>query len=92
MRLTRLTMSEPQKFQSIELDCPPGMVRPNDLFDAVVKDLGIEPISRDVPCMFGHSEWFFRIDRPTWEAKYQPTIKERVERLYNSGVIRYGSW
>ncbi len=80
------------KYQSIELDCPPGAIRPKDLINGVIADLDIQPMSWDVVPMFGHAEYLFDIPRETWEREYQPVIKDRVKALYDAGVIRYGSW
>jgi hypothetical protein len=78
--------------QTIDLDCPPGGIRPGNLIKGVIDGLGIEPITFDVTPFFGNAEYAFRIPKDEWVAKYQPTIKERITALYNSGTIRYGSW
>lgn len=79
------------KEQSIELDCAPGYPRPGDLIADVIKDLGLperDPVSK----FFGNWKWSYQdIPAEKW-LQIQPTLKERVTKLYNSGVIRYGSW
>lgn len=85
-------MSENNDIQTVDLDCPPGMIRPSNLISGVIAGLGIEPVTYDVTPFFGNAEYVFRIPKDEWIAKYQPTIKARVTELYNSGVIRYGSW
>jgi hypothetical protein len=81
--------------ESIELDCPPGGIRPWDLIAGVVKDTILEPLKEadlEPGAMFGHREWLFDVPRDVWVAEVQPVIKPRIEALYNTGVIRYGSW
>ncbi len=80
--------------ESIELDCPPGGIRPWDLIEGVVKDTGLEltPADLEGGAMFGHREWLFDVDRDKWINDIQPIIKPRIEALYHQGVIRYGSW
>jgi hypothetical protein len=82
--------------ETIELDCPPGGIRPWDLIDGVVKGTIIEPMitdeNRDQGAFFGHAEWVFDVPRDKWVAEVQPVIKPRIEALYHSGTIRYGSW
>jgi hypothetical protein len=77
--------------QTIELDCPPGDPRPSDLIDAVLEGTGLVPIGEPSKC-FGNFEYSFDISREEWVERIQPIIKPRIEALYNSGIIRYGSW
>jgi hypothetical protein len=78
---------------TIELDCPPGHVRPGDLIGGVVAGTGLpqrEPVSK----VFGQWTWDYS-DVPgvetTWP-EIEPVLKERISALYDSGAIRYGSW
>lgn len=77
--------------QTIELDCPPGALRPGDLIGGVIKGLGLtekETVSR----FFGNWVWdYSEVPSKRWK-KIQPILKERIEKLYHSGAIRYGSW
>ncbi len=77
--------------QTIELDCPPGDPRPGDLIAGVIEGTGLrlkEACSR----FFGCWTWEYdEVDPEEWK-RIQPILKERVEKLYHSGVIRYGSW
>jgi hypothetical protein len=68
------------------------MVRPDDLIRGVLGGLDIEPIEWEVQPFFGNSCYTFDIPRDVWEREYQPTIRQRITALYNTGVIRYGSW
>lgn len=77
--------------QTIELDCAPGYPRPGDLIDGVIKDTGLsarEPVSK----FFGQWTWDYSdVPQEEWK-RIQPTLKTRVTKLYNDGLIRYGSW
>jgi hypothetical protein len=77
--------------QTIELDCPPGALRPGDLIDNVLKGTGLEA-GKPVAMWFGEWTWEFDVPRERWEAEIQPVIKPRIEALYHSGAIRWGSW
>lgn len=78
------------EWQSIDLDCPPGDPRPGDLIESVLEGTGL---TAGKPSMFfGNWEWMFKVPRKEWESRIQPIIKPRIEALYKSGVIRYGSW
>lgn len=77
--------------QTIELDCPPGWPRPGDLIDEVIKDTGL-PKRESVSRLFGQWTWdYSEVPEDHWK-KVQPILKERITVLYNSGMIRYGSW
>ena len=75
----------------IILDCPPGSPRPGDLIAGVIERTGLE-LKEAVSKLFGNWVWNYSdINDVTWK-KIQPVLKERIEKLYNSGMIRYGSW
>jgi hypothetical protein len=80
---------------SIELDCPPGNPRPNDLIDGVLEGTGLDlsDFSTSHP-FFGHQAWILKAG-PEREEKFElarKTFKQRVSDLYDANVIRYGSW
>ena len=77
--------------ETIELDCPPGSPRPGDLIGGVIAGTGL-PESEPVSTFFGNWTYAYDIPRDKWEREIQPVIKPRIQALYNSGVIRYGSW
>ena len=83
---------ENKMFWTIDLDCAPGSTRPGDLLPGVLKGLEIKKDPEQTSSrLFGNWEWRFK----TTEAKYnkvKPIIQERITQLYNSGIIRYGSW
>jgi hypothetical protein len=77
--------------QSIELDCPPGGIRPSDLIADVIKDTGL-PTREPVAKVFGNWTWVYDdIPKEQFDAA-KPLLKERITKLYNRGTIRYGSW
>jgi hypothetical protein len=78
--------------QTIELDCPPGGIRPWDLIEGVIEGTGLTIPTTQPSAFFGCAEWSFDVPRDKWEAEIQPVIKPRIEALYHSGTIRYGSW
>lgn len=77
--------------QTIELDCPPGNPRPGDLLPAVIEGTGLtvrDPDSKFMGCwVFNYAD----VPADQWETA-KPTLKQRITALYESGVIRYGSW
>ena len=77
--------------QTIELDCPPGDLRPGDLLPDIVKDTGLTVV-KSSSRFFGW--WTFNysdVDEETWK-KANPIIRERIQALYKQGRIRAGSW
>lgn len=78
---------------SIELDCPPGSLRPGDLLPGVLEGTGIEPEQLQlISTFFGN--WTWRVPQEC-EAQYglnQDKVKARITALYYAGRIRYGSW
>jgi hypothetical protein len=83
-----------QKF-SIQLDCPPGSPRPDDLIDSVLKGTGFEVSDFDTSApFFGEQTWVLREDVRKDEkfTETKPTFKERISSLYFEGLIRYGTW
>ena len=78
--------------ESIELDCPPGGIRPWDLIEGVCEGTGLEVTGEPVACTFGESTWWFDVPREEWVERIQPIIKPRIEALYHAGAIRWGSW
>lgn len=77
--------------QTIELDAAPGAIRPGDLLRVVIKDTGLEP-REAVSRFFGNWTWDYSdVPAEKWKA-IKPILKQRITALYNSGVIRYGSW
>lgn len=84
-------MTLPGNRQTIELDCPPGSPRPGDLIDGVIEGTGL-PKQDPVSMLFGEWVWEYEMSEAEWEEKVKPVIKPRIEALYYSGRIRWGSW
>ena len=77
--------------QTIELDCPPGSPRPEDLIGKVIEGTGL-PERDTVSRFFGNWTWDYNdVPKEIW-GRIQPILKERITKLYDAGVIRYGSW
>jgi len=78
---------------SIELDCQPGSPRPGELLPGVLEGTGIE-IDPDEPdgTLFGNWTWNIPEQFEELFETHRETIKERISKLYNNGLIRYGSW
>jgi hypothetical protein len=77
--------------RTIDLDCPPGGIRPGDLIGGVLEGTDLvagEPVAT----FFGNWTWEFDVADNVWEEKIQPVIKPRIVALYNEGLIRYGTW
>jgi hypothetical protein len=77
--------------QYITLDCAPGNPRPDDLYPKVIEGLNL-PKREAQSKFFGQFIWDYSdISRDRW-LLIQPILKERITRLYNQGLIRYGDW
>lgn len=77
--------------QTIDLDCAPGSPRPGDLIAGVIEGTGLparEPVSK----FFGNWTWNYNDQSEELWLKARVILKKRITKLYNSGVIRYGSW
>ena len=79
--------------RSIEIECPPGSIRPGDLFPDVLRDTGLTPDDFiNTERFFGHWIWVVRRDKQALFDKHNSVFKERITVLYNQGAIRAGSW
>jgi hypothetical protein len=77
--------------QTIQLDCPPGDPRPDDLIEGVIENLDL-PKRDHLGCLFGWWVWDYSdIDPEHWK-KIKPTLKRRIGALYKKGIIRAGGW
>lgn len=88
-------MNDRYKNFSIELDCAPGTPRPGDLIGGVLEGTGLEVVDFETSApFFGHQTWVLRESAMKDELfmSLKPTLKERVTKLHDDGLIRYGSW
>lgn len=77
--------------KTIELDCPPGAIRPGHLIKRVIEGTGLQ-LKEPISCFFGNWVWSYdEVSDGDW-LKIQPILGERINTLYNEGLIRYGSW
>jgi hypothetical protein len=77
--------------QTIELDCEPGVPRPDTLLPGVLEGTGLTPKE---PCLkwFGNYTFdYSEVPAEEW-ARIQAITRPRIEALYHEGRIRYGSW
>ena len=75
---------------SITLDCRPGITRPSDYINSVIKDTTIK-LEPDKPntTSFGEWVWDFEISKTEWN-DVKGKIYDRIVVLYKQGCIRYG--
>lgn len=78
--------------RTIELDCAPGMPRPDTYIKGIVIGTELETVvGEPISKLFGNWTWGFDISDERW-MEIQKIIKPRIQKLYQSGAIRYGSW
>lgn len=78
---------------TIELDCPPGPTRPDNLLPHVIKDTGLEVEDFTITSkVFGNWEFTLKKEKQDTYEKCKNVIEERIKDLYKIGRIRYGSW
>jgi hypothetical protein len=84
---------EKNETNTVEIDCPPGTPRPDDLFPDVIKGTGLAVEDFDlVSKVFGNFTWELKAQKNDLYKKAKNTIGERIKALYSQGKIRYGSW
>ena len=77
--------------QIIQLDCPPGYLRPGHLIEKALKDTELE-LRNDVSRFFGCWTWDYSdIPLEQWE-RIRPILKRNITDLYRRKLIRYGHW
>jgi hypothetical protein len=78
---------------TVEIDCAPGAMRPSDYFPGVLEGTPLKPSDFDlVGTFFGNFTWALKSDKEHLYKVAKPVIQSRIEALYHSGQIRYGSW
>lgn len=81
------------KIHEISLDCAPGNRRPSDCFPSALDGTGLVPNDFKITSKcFG--EWTFQLksEKNDIYEKNVEKIRYNIEKLYNKGYIRYGSW
>lgn len=78
---------------TIELDCPPGQLRPDALLPGILEGTGLSVDDfKNTSRSFGNWEYRIYKDKDADYLAAQKKIKIRIENLYHQGRIRYGSW
>jgi hypothetical protein len=78
---------------TIEIDCPPGNPRPDELLPGVIKDTGITLDDlENVGRFFGNWTWRVKPEANERYALARKTIADRLKALHASGHTRYSSW
>ena len=80
---------------SIEIDCKPGLPRPDQLFPLVIKDTGLDVEDFELRSrLFGHFIWILRQDGSKEQVylEKREVFKKRLEHLLERGIVRYISW
>jgi len=78
---------------TIALGCQPGSPRPGDLLPGVLEGTGvtIDP-TNTILRFFGDWEWAVPEDQTQTYERARETIQQRIKALYESGLVRWGSW
>jgi hypothetical protein len=87
------TSQDENESPSIRLDCWPGGPKAIELLPDLIRGTGLvlDPLSpKDMA--FGHWEWAIPAAQRELYLEVQDTIRERIQDLFNAGVIRFGSW
>lgn len=77
----------------VEIDCPPGKMRPDDILKMVLKNLEIT-IDDFIVDSKSFGSWTFKLNEEKNEI-YKLSIdiiKERIINFYRNGLIRYASY
>lgn len=80
---------------SIEIDCPPGPIRPNSVFESILKKIGMTTddfIQRSESPVFGEQEWLVKPEKIDVYLSHKKTVKKLLTEAYKSGVVRFASW
>lgn len=78
---------------TINLDCPPGSLRPGNLLPSVLEGTGvvIDPENTKTR-FFGNWCWNVPEEYNDLYAANIEIIAKRIKQLYHAGAIRYGDW
>ena len=81
---------EENKTQTIILDCPPGMVRPDWVIGRAIANTTLTVVES---CSKFFGSWTFdysHVPAKEWDAA-RDTILENLEKLLDNNVIRHGA-
>lgn len=82
----------PEKFY-VEIDCPPGGVRPNAHFESMCRELGLSEDWFEYKSAFcGEFRWDVKTSHNGDFYKNRAKIAGYLTELYKSGRCRYASW
>lgn len=91
-KLSMTTKTEKETY-TLEIDCPPGLPRPGDLLQHVLEGTGVVlDSSATTSRLFGCWTWNIPEEYESAYLEHRELIKDRLEKLYNEGTIRYASW
>lgn len=80
----------------IELDCPPGSIRPDNLLPIVIDGTGLKVEDFEITSKsFGNWEFTLKEDKEDTNEIYKKCkdkIGTKIKELYKMGRIRYGSY
>jgi hypothetical protein len=74
----------------LTIDCPPGKTRPDTLIKQVMDGIDIIQIT-NTDIFFGEQTFFVNY-RSTDGEDDMETVRIRLIKFYNSGLIRYADW
>jgi hypothetical protein len=78
---------------SIEIDCAPMRPRPDTYLPMILEGTGLAVDDFDIVSkVFGCWTYQVHPDKETLYQGHVDVIRHRIESLYHSGSIRYGSW
>ena len=78
---------------TVEIDSPPGSIRPDDHFVDMCKYCQANPEWFELKTkLFGNWTWDVKPEYNKEYKQVKPQIAEFLKSLYNNGFIRYASW
>lgn len=85
-----------EKRLSIEIECPPGEARPEDIFELTIQNTGLtsNDFFNDGKVIFGYTEYLVinNVDSIYKYKRVRQELKKRLTTFYKKGVIRAATW
>ncbi len=80
-------------YQTIEIDCAPGITRPDVHMQAIIEQSGLEiECPETTHRMFGEWGWDWKhLPLNEWQV-LKETAKTYLTEAYNTGMVRYAGW